>query len=224
MQDIRRSWAHEKSPDPQVHRSYTPGQPCKRGSSMAVRTPHVGAAGHSGRPARGMATHMPLPPSSRSVAGRATRAPAVTVAVHPAARAAVPKLVQDSSPPAQRRHPPHKCPGPEARQTSRRPSAHARPGRPRLGEPRGPPGRPHMEGTPGSAAPLKPGHAASTARPWPSVESPTVHTDRRNCAHRPPQLCTPTVVTVHTDRPYSTDARPLCVRGQRNMTIYSATR
>src|SRR6201987_1684827 len=32
-------------------------------------------------------------------------------------------------------------------------------------------------------------------------------------AHRPPQLCTPTVVTVHTDRPYSTDARPLCVRG-----------
>ena len=40
--------------------------------------------------------------------------------------------------------------------------------------------------------------------------------------HRPPQLCTPTVVTVHTDRPCSTDARPLCVRGQRNMTIYSA--
>jgi len=42
--------------------------------------------------------------------------------------------------------------------------------------------------------------------------------------HRPPQLCTPTVVTVHTDRPYSTDARPLCVRGHRNMTIYSAAR
>jgi len=30
--------------------------------------------------------------------------------------------------------------------------------------------------------------------------------------HRPPQLCTPTVVTVHTDRPCSTDARSLCVR------------
>ena len=42
--------------------------------------------------------------------------------------------------------------------------------------------------------------------------------------HRPPQLCTPTVVTVHTDRPCSTDARPLCVRGQRNMTVHSATR
>ena len=24
-------------------------------------------------------------------------------------------------------------------------------------------------------------------------------------AHRPPQLCTPTVVTAYTDRPYSTD-------------------
>ena len=43
-------------------------------------------------------------------------------------------------------------------------------------------------------------------------------------AHRLPQLCTPTVVTMHTDRPYSADARPLCVRGQRNMTIYIATR
>src|SRR5689334_2529936 len=28
-------------------------------------------------------------------------------------------------------------------------------------------------------------------------------------AHRPPQLCTPAVVTVHTDRPCGTDARPL---------------
>jgi hypothetical protein len=36
-----------------------------------------------------------------------------------------------------------------------------------------------------SAARVKPGHAASAARPWPSVETPTVHTDRRNCAHRP---------------------------------------
>ena len=43
-------------------------------------------------------------------------------------------------------------------------------------------------------------------------------------AHRPSQLCTPTVVTLHTDRPCSTDARLLCVRGQGNMTIYSATR
>jgi hypothetical protein len=36
--------------------------------------------------------------------------------------------------------------------------------------------------------------------------------------------CTPTVVTLQTDRPYSTDARPLCVRGPRNTTPYSATR
>jgi hypothetical protein len=26
---------------------------------------------------------------------------------------------------------------------------------------------------------------ASVARPWPSVETPTVHTDRHNCARRP---------------------------------------
>jgi len=36
--------------------------------------------------------------------------------------------------------------------------------------------------------------------------------------------CTPTVRTVHTDRPNSTDARPLYVRGHRNRTPYSATR
>jgi transposase len=32
---------------------------------------------------------------------------------------------------------------------------------------------------------VKPEHAACAARPWPSVETPTVRTDRRNCAHRP---------------------------------------
>ena len=36
-----------------------------------------------------------------------------------------------------------------------------------------------------SVARVKSGHAASAARPWRSVETPTVHTDRRNCAHRP---------------------------------------
>ena len=32
---------------------------------------------------------------------------------------------------------------------------------------------------------FKPRHAAGAARPWPSVETPTVHTDRRNCVDRP---------------------------------------
>jgi len=63
--------------------------------------------------------------------------------------------------------------------------------------------------TPASAAHLKPGRSAGAARPWPSVK-------RRQCA--------PTVLTVRTDRPDSTDARPPCVRRQRNMTVYSATR
>jgi hypothetical protein len=62
---------------------------------------------------------------------------------------------------------------------------------------------------PGSAAHLKPGHPAGTARPWPSVE-------RRRSA--------PTVQTVHTDRPSSPDARPLYVRGHRDTAVHSATR
>jgi hypothetical protein len=49
---------------------------------------------------------------------------------------------------------------------------------------------------------VRPGHAAGAARPWPSVKQPT----------------------VRTDRPCSTHARPLCVRGHRNITVYSATR
>jgi hypothetical protein len=35
--------------------------------------------------------------------------------------------------------------------------------------------------------------------------------------------CTPTVLTARTDRPSSTDARPLYVRGHRNTGVYSAT-
>src|SRR5690349_5112242 len=32
---------------------------------------------------------------------------------------------------------------------------------------------------------FKPRHAAGAAGPWPSAETPTVHTDHHNCAHRP---------------------------------------
>jgi hypothetical protein len=77
--------------------------------------------------------------------------------------------------------------------------------------------RGHRGCTPGSAVHRKPGKRGQRG---PSVAV----RETADGAHRPPQLCTPTVVTVHTDRPCSTDARPLCVRGQRNMTIYSATR
>jgi hypothetical protein len=38
---------------------------------------------------------------------------------------------------------------------------------------------------PDTAARVKPGHAAQRGRPWPSAETPTVHTDRHTCAHRP---------------------------------------
>jgi hypothetical protein len=77
---------------------------------------------------------------------------------------------------------------------------------------------------PARAALIKPECAAGAACPWPSVKQPTVRTDRRNCAHRPSQLRTPTVVAAQTDRPNRADGRPLYVRGQRNMTVHSATR
>src|ERR1700760_3518393 len=81
---------------------------------------------------------------------------------------------------------------------------------------RGPRDR-HRGATPASAVHPTPGKRGQRG---PSVAV----RETADGVHRPPQLCTPTVVTVHTDRPCSTDARPLCVRGQRNMTIYSATR
>jgi serine/threonine protein kinase len=56
--------------------------------------------------------------------------------------------------------------------------------------------------TPDSAAHVKPEHATSAARPWPSAEKPT----------------------VRTDRPGGTDARPLYVRGHRNTAVHGATR
>ena len=71
--------------------------------------------------------------------------------------------------------------------------------------------------TPGSAFTESPGKCGQRG---PSVAVRGI----ADGVHRPPQLCTLTVVTVHTDRPCSTDTRPLCVRGQRNMTIYSAPR
>jgi hypothetical protein len=53
--------------------------------------------------------------------------------------------------------------------------------------------------TPDSAASVKPGHAASAARPRPSAGTP-------GSTHRPNRA---------THRPDSTDTRPLCVRGRR---------
>jgi hypothetical protein len=101
----------------------------------------------------------------------------------------------DSSLPSSAASAPHGCPGPvtpavnarapapapPTRQLSRspgpppQPSAHRLPAAPP--ETAGQPGR--TRGcTPGSAAHVKPEHAASAGRPWPSVEKPTVCTDR----------------------------------------------
>jgi hypothetical protein len=44
-------------------------------------------------------------------------------------------------------------------------------------------------GTPDSAAHVKTEHAASAARPWPSVEKPTVRTDRPDGTGARPLTC-----------------------------------
>jgi hypothetical protein len=59
--------------------------------------------------------------------------------------------------------------------------------------------RPHLKPERATTRPVR-------GRPW----------KRRRCA--------PTVLTVQTDRPNSTDARPPCVRGHRNMAVYGDPR
>jgi len=56
---------------------------------------------------------------------------------------------------------------------------------------------------PGLTAHVKPKHATGAARPWPSAETPTVHTDRPNCANRPSQVFAPTVLTARTPVRYT---------------------
>jgi hypothetical protein len=152
MQNIRRP-GHAKS-RPQVHRSYMPGQPQARGSGMAVHAPR--AAGRS-----------PQRPPAR---GTATACGAATI-------------------PAPRPEGPHDAsrPGPPVPANSRKsiypPRRHPRQ---RIGTqaPRYPPGTPGSRGTrvperaPGSAPHAKPEWAPRGPCPWPSVEKPTVRTDR----------------------------------------------
>jgi hypothetical protein len=66
------------------------------------------------------------------------------------------------------------------------------------------------------------GDARSTRRRASSRDTPPARPVRGRPWKR--RRCTPTATTVHTDRPCSTDARPLCVRGPRKTTVYSATR
>jgi hypothetical protein len=112
------------------------------------------------------------------------------------------------------------CPRPLRPPGKRHALPDRRPGHHRTALPRPPrPGKPAGQRadagicTLSSAANVKPAQRAPRGprpwlvrgrgpRPWPSVKQPT----------------------VHTDRPSGTHARPLCVRGHRNMTVYSATR
>jgi hypothetical protein len=202
------------------------------------------------RAARPATSWSPRPPSASRPAGRSsgvpgparsvtstrtTPSPAMTATVtvspgapEPECRTLLPKTSLTSKTATS----PHGCPGPSTTETKER-AARARSARPAsvtLSRTVSPaitapalPGRPIPGNQPGSGRTQ--GHARSTPlctssrhtglrgpcpwlvrgrgpRPWPSVKKPT----------------------VHTDRPDGTDARPLCVRGHRNMTVYSDTR
>jgi hypothetical protein len=151
MQNIRRP-GHAKS-RPQVHRSYTPGQPQARGSGMAVHAPR--AAGRSPqRPRPRNGNRMRCRYDSRTAAGGTTR-----------------------------RQPPRAARGREFPETIHPPRRHPRQ---QIGTqaPRYPPGTLGSRGTrvperaPGSAPHAKPEWAPRGPCPWPSVEKPTVRTDR----------------------------------------------
>ena len=141
-----------------------------------------------------------VPPPPRSVTSTRTMpSPALTATVTVSPAAPEPQcrtLLPNSSLTSSATSSPHGCPGraprprthgqhapaPPARQASRlpdtpRPSAHPPSRPPSSRKSRGP--RPDTRGcTPDSAANVKPGNAAGTARPWPSVKQPTVRTDR----------------------------------------------
>ena len=189
-----RAAARTRSPSARRRRRPT-ARPARRQPSPSPRP-------SSASPPQARSCGTPGPP--RSVTSTRTTPPAawtVTVTVSPAAPEPLCRtLFPNSSLTSSAASSPHGCPGPGTPAVNAR-ATRARSARPATvtlsrktalatsapafpGPPRGPgnhPGpQPATRGcTPGSAAPVKPGkHAASAARPWPSVKQPTVRTDR----------------------------------------------
>ncbi len=155
---------------------------------------------------------------------RTTSPPGRRPARNPSGRRARPPAASPGRPPPRR---PRPAPAPERQHRDTKTAA--------LGHPGPDPGAAHDatalppapagKGTPGAGG----GHRAHARPTYPrtsSQDQPPPRPVRGNAggAHRPSKLCIPTVRTAHADRPDSPDARPLCVRGHRNMTACSATR
>jgi hypothetical protein len=176
-------------------------QPCRSSNHVTVRPPRrrqpqpsatfrlttAGPQLRHPRPPRPVTSTRTTPPAARTAA----------VTVSPFAPEPLCRTLFPNSSPAAPRHPRTDArpehPGREppghprplrppatvtlSRTTARAIIAPAFPARPRPGNRPGP--QPDTRGcTPDSAARIKPGNAADAARPWPSVEQPTVRTDR----------------------------------------------
>jgi hypothetical protein len=226
-------------------------QPCDSSNHVTVRPPRLR---HPHRVARRATRWSPRPSSASLPAGRGAGTPGplrsvtstrmtslavltATVTVSPGAPdPPCRRLLEKSSLTSRAATSPQGCPGPSTPSTNAR-ATRARSARPasvtvsrtapaisstalpcphRHGEGSGPSG-----GRTGMHARLGGARQAWTRR----QRGPSVAV-RGNAdgAYRPSQLRTPTVVSARTGRPKSTDGRPLYVRGQRNMTVYSATR
>jgi hypothetical protein len=195
----------------------------------------------SASPPAGRSRGTPGPPRSvTSIRTRPSPAVTATVTVPPGSpRAAVPDAVAEQLAHQQDRGilarvPRASTPPVKARATRARSASPASVTLSRTAAPpiRPPPSRPARPGgAPGTAADTD-GCTLSSAphvkpRP-PRARGPQAGTyaPTRPVRGRPwkSRRCIPAVRTVHTDRPDSTDARPLYVRGQRTTTVYSATR
>jgi len=171
----------------------------------AAASPHRAAlpatsSDHDCLPHRGQRDPAPAPrvPARPVTSIRAMPSPALTVTVSPGTSGRLcHRPLPDSPLPGSAASAPHGCPGPVTPAVNAR-TTRARSARPatvtptwtaasaisappsRRPSPRNQPGSRGGHGgcTPGSAARVKPEHAASAARPWPSVGKPTVCTDR----------------------------------------------
>jgi hypothetical protein len=121
--------------------------------------------------------------------------------LHGSTRPAVPDTVPEVSLTSKTATSPHGCPGPSTSETKER-AARARSARP------------------ASVTLSRTASPAITAPALPRPPRPGKPAGQRADAG----TCTLEKPTVHTNRPDGTDARPLCVRGHRNMTVHSDTR
>jgi hypothetical protein len=210
------------------HRRY---QPCESSNQVVVRPPR---RRHPHRVASPATSCSPRPPSASRPAGRGSGFPGplrsvtstrtvlsqaltATVTVSSAAAEPLCRTLLLKSSPAKLRHPRTGARGRAPRRRTRGRPAPAPPARQASRSP-GPPAQPSAHPPSRPAPPREITRAAGrTQRDARSTRRQTSSQGRPRNGHRNPVKRLPTPLP-------GTDSRPLCVRGHRNATPYSATR